>query len=189
MSGASAVPELREVLGENKAKLKKVIIWGTLVPIFIYLLFALGVIGATGGQTTADTISGMRQVFGGGLIYLIAIFGFLCVATSYLALSIVLKKIFIFDLKVKPILAILIVCLVPLLLYLLGINNFIQIISFLGLWLGAVEGILILAIYQRAKKNGDRQPEYSLNLPKFVYFLIGILFILGPILNFIFVRL
>ena len=188
MAGASAIPELREVLGENKNKLKRVVVCGTIIPVIIYFLFSLGVIGASGAQTTPDTIMGIKQVFSGGLIYLIAIFGFLCVATSYLALGIILKKIFILDLKIKPIRAISLVCLVPLILYLLGIKNFLQIISFLGLWLGAVEGMLLIAMHRRAKVAGDRQPEYSLKIPTIVYLILGVIFMVGPILSIIFVK-
>lgn len=188
LSGGSAIPELKEVLGEKKIFLKKVIIWGTIIPIIIYLIFAVSVIGATGSLTSEDTISGMKNLFGDGIVYLVAIFGFLSIATSYLVMGMVLKKIFIHDFKINRLLAAAIVCLAPLMLYLLGLHNFIKIISFLGLWLGAVEGILLLLIHKKSKVLGDRQPEYSLTIPKFIYYLIALIFILGPILSIIFVQ-
>ncbi len=188
LSGGSAIPELKEVLGEKKIFLKKVIIWGTIIPIIIYLIFAVSVIGATGSLTSEDTISGIKNLFGNGIVYLVAIFGFLSIATSYLVLGMVLKKIFIYDFKINRLLAAAIVCLVPLILYLLGLHNFIKIISFLGLWLGAVEGILLLLIHKKSKVLGDRQPEYSLTIPKFIYYLIALIFILGPVLSIIFLK-
>lgn len=188
LSGASAIPELREVLGPRESHIKKAIIVGTIIPIVIYLFFVLSVVGATGQQTTEEAISGIKNFFGNEAIFLAAIFGVLSVATSYLVMGMVLKKIFIYDLKINQLAATLLVCLAPLILYLLGLQNFIQIISFLGLWLGAVEGILILSMHRRAKRMGDRQPEYSLSIPKFIYYLIGLIFILGPILSVIFLQ-
>ncbi|MGC9048895.1 MAG: aromatic amino acid transport family protein [Patescibacteria group bacterium] len=188
LSGASAIPELREVLGPEKLYIKKAIIIGTIIPIVIYLFFALSVVGATGYQTTEEAISGIKNLFGNGVTFLAVIFGVLSVATSYLVMGMVLKKIFIYDLKINRLVTTLIVCSAPLILYLLGLQNFIKIISFLGLWLGAVEGILLLVIHKRAQRFGDRQPEYSLSIPKFIYYLIALIFILGPVLSVIFLQ-
>lgn len=188
LSGGSAIPELREVLGEEKKNIKRAITLGTIIPVLIYLIFTISVIGATGSLTSEDTISGMEKIFSNEIVQLVAIFGFLSVATSYLVMGMVLSKIFIHDLKINKILAKLIVCLAPLLLYLVGLQNFIKIISFLGLWLGAVEGILLLLIHKKSKILGDRQPEYSLSISKFIYYLIGSIFILGPILSIIFLQ-
>ena len=188
VGGASAIPELREILGDKTKNIKKIIIIGTLIPIIFYIIFTIGIIGATGLKTTPDAIGALKTIVSHNIIDLAAVLGLLCVATSYLSMGIVLKKIFIYDLKVNRILSSAFVCLMPLLLYLLSFNNFIKIISFLGLWLGAVEGMLLLAMHRRAKIAGDRQPEYSLRLPSIVYWIIGTIFIVGPILSIIFVK-
>jgi len=188
LGGAAAIPELREVLGDKTKNIKKVIIIGTLVPIIFYILFSIGVIGAVGLKTTPNAVIALKTTVNHGIMSLAAVLGLLCVATSYLSMGIVLKKIFIYDLKINRILSSAFVCLMPLFLYLISFNNFIKIISFLGLWLGAVEGMLLIAMHRRAKTMGDRQPEYSLNIPNFVYWLIGIIFIVGPILSIIFVQ-
>ncbi len=60
--------------------------------------------------------------------------------------------------------------------YLLHLRDFIAVIGFLGAALVGLEGILLVLIYQKAKKLGQRQPEYSLKLsPIFGYGLILIL--------------
>jgi len=43
-----AIPELQEVIGKEKKLLKKAIIWGSVIPIIIYLFFAAVVVGAVG---------------------------------------------------------------------------------------------------------------------------------------------
>lgn len=188
LSGNAAISELKEILGSQRQRLKKVIIIATIVPIVIYFLFAISIIGASGGNTTEDSIDGLKNLFGKETIYLMAIVGFLSVATSYLVIGMSLKKIFILDIKMHKLISGIIACSVPLMMYFVGLRNFLFVVSFLGLWLGAVEGTLLLIMHRRAKKMGDRQPEYSLNIPKFVYYLIGLIFILGPILSFIFVK-
>src|SRR3989344_1045639 len=48
LMGIPAVPEVQEVLEQQKQKMKKVLIIGSLIPIFLYLLFAGVVVGVIG---------------------------------------------------------------------------------------------------------------------------------------------
>ncbi len=130
-----------------------------------------------GKSITAEAIGSFSSVLGRGILYLGAIFGTLNVATSYLVLGIVLKKILFYDLKVAKIIASALVCFIPLTLYLLGFYNFIQIIIFLGLWLGVVDGILMLIMHKRAQILGDREPEYSIKLSQLTYIFLGLVFV------------
>lgn len=179
LSGGSAIPEMREVMEEKSKNLKKAIIIGSLIPVLIYFLFSFVVIGVVGASITTESIAGLGLFLGKTILYLGGIFGFLNIATSYLVLGMVLKKILIYDLKVAKAGAVGFTCLVPPLLYLIGFYNFIQIISFLGLWLGAVDGILLLIIHRQAQLKGDRQPEYSLKLSKLNYIFISFVFIIA----------
>jgi len=68
----------------------------------------------------------------------------------------------------------------------LGLRQFIPIIGFLGVVLGAINGTAIVLMYKKAKKFGNREPEYSLKIPGLIpYVLIGI-FILGLIYQIIY---
>jgi tyrosine-specific transport protein len=188
ISGGLVIPELREFLIGKEFYLKKIIILGTILPIIFYFIFAISVAGALGLKTSEETINGLKNLFNPYIIKLIVIFGLFSIATSYLVMGMVLKRIFIHDLKINKKIANLIVCFTPLCFYFLGFKNFIKIISFLGLWLGAVDGILVLLVHKKAKSSSKRFPEYSLNFSNFVYYLIMIVFLLGPILNLIFLR-
>jgi len=185
LSGGSAIPEMREIIGEKTKFLKKTIIIGSIIPILIYFLFCFVVIGVVGKSITDEAISSLGPFLGHGILYLGAIFGFFNIATSYLVLGIVLKKIFIYDLKMKKFLASGFVCFVPPVLYLLGFYNFIQIIVFLGLWLGAVDGVLMLIMHKRAQRLGDREPEYSIKLPGLIYVFLSLVFILALVFRFV----
>ncbi len=185
--GWAAIPEMKEIfspslrqaqgkLGSGYKFFKKAIIWGTLLPIFLYALFVLTVVGVTGSQTSPEAIGGLVQVLENRTIILGAIFGLLAVATSFLVLGLCLKKIFWYDYKINKHLAWALTCFVPVIAYLLHLRDFIAVIGFLGAALVGLEGILLVLIYQKAKKLGQRQPEYSLKLsPIFGYGLILIL--------------
>jgi hypothetical protein len=82
-----------------------------------------------------------------------------------------LKKILIYDLKVKKVLSIFIIAFVPLILFLSGIKNFIEVISFLGAIILGIDGILILLIY---KKIDAKKSKISLGL--ILIFILGIIY-------------
>jgi hypothetical protein len=57
-----------------------------------------------------------------------------------------------------------------------GFDGFTVLIGIVGTLMGAIEGIVIIILFCRAKKRGDRTPEYSLNVPRyFLYILIAVL--------------
>lgn len=181
LAGSSAIPEIKEALNADGKKYKKIIVWGTIIPAILYCLFMFIVVGITGIGTTPEAIQGLIGSLGNGIIILGAIFGTLAAMTSFFVLGLCLKKIFWYDYKINKILSWFLVCLIPLAGFLLGLRQFIPIIGFLGVVLGAIDGTLLVLIYKKAKKLGDREPEYSLKIPGIItYALIGI-FILGLI--------
>lgn len=186
LAGGAAIPEIREILEADGKKYKKTIILGTIIPAILYSLFMFIVVGITGGATSPEAIEGLVGFLGRGIIFLGAFFGFLAAITSFFVLGIVLKKVFWYDYKINKTLSWFLVCSIPLIGFLLGLREFIPIIGFLGVVLGAMEGTIIILIYQKAKKAGNREPEYSLKIPKIVtYALIGI-FILGLIYQIVY---
>ena len=70
---------------------------------------------------------------------------------------------------------------IPLILYLLGVRQFIQIVAFVGGFVGLIDGTMICLIYRRAKKKGDRRPEYSLKSPIFLIYIIITVLVLGAL--------
>lgn len=186
LSGGAAIPEIRQILKGSEQKLKKAIILGTIVPAIIYLLFALIVVGITGQATTENAIDGLISHIGSWVIMLGAIFGFLAVTTSYLVLGLNLRKIFHRDYYLNRFVAWILACFVPLVAFLLGLNNFVLIIGLVGAVAVGFEGIMTILIYIKAKKMGDRQPEYNLKINRLVLAAIIFLFALGIIYQFIY---
>ena len=186
LTGGAAIPELRQILKGEERKMKKVIFYGTLIPAIIYLFFALTVVGITGPKTSEDAISGLIPFLGQNIVFLGAIFGFLAVITSFLMLGLNLRKMFQLDYKLNKLLAWVLACFVPLAVFLFGFKDFIVVIGLIGAVAGGFEGILTTLIYLRAKKMGDRQPEYGLKLKKIFVWAMVFLFALGIIYQFIY---
>jgi amino acid permease len=185
-TGWTAIPEMREIFKRNYRLLKKAILWGTLLPGFLHLLFILTVVGVTGQQTSSEAIQGLVVALENHTVVLGAVFGLLAVVTSFLVLGLALKKIYWYDYRINKYLAWVLTCSVPLAAYLFYLRDFITIIGFLGATFGGLNGILLVFIYQRAKKTGRRQPEYSLKLPTFVGYGLILLLALGIIYQLVY---
>jgi len=186
LAAGAAIPEIKDVLKKDGKRYKKIIILGTIVPAILYFLFMFIVIGISGEATSPETIKGLIPFLGKWIIILGAIFGILASLTSFFVIGLSLKKVFWYDYKINKTLSWFLVCSVPLIGFLLGLRKFIPIIGFLGVILGAVESTALILIYKKAKKLGDREPEYTLKIPNIIiYSLIGV-FILGLIYQIIY---
>jgi len=177
VTAVSAIPEMKEIFKQNYQFFKKAIIWGTLLPVFLYVLFILTVVGVTGQQTSPEAIQGLVDALKNHTVIFGAIFGLLAVATSFLVVGLSLKKTFWYDYNINKCLAWVLTCSIPLIAYLCKLRDFITVIGFLGATLGGLQMILLILIYQKAKTRGQRQPEYSLKLPSVVGY--GLILILG----------
>ncbi|MFH1193496.1 MAG: aromatic amino acid transport family protein [bacterium] len=181
ITGAAAVPEVLEIMSRDKRGAKSVIFWGSFIPILLIALFAFVVVGVTGAATTKDAIAGLGTVFGNWILYVGAFFGLFAVATSFLPLALYAKKQFHLDFKVNGFLSWALACLVPFAIFLFGTKDFITIISFSGAVFSGFEAFLVIWIYSRARRLGERKPEYSVRLPLAFLALMGVMFILGMI--------
>ena len=70
-------------------------------------------------------------------------------------------------------------------LYVLGVTNFIGIISFVGAVALGIDTVVTMMIYLKAKKYGQRKPAYSLNLSKSAIVALTILFLVGIIVEIV----
>jgi tyrosine-specific transport protein len=183
MTGMSVIPEVREILANNAKKLRSVIILGSLIPMITYILFIILVLGISGEGTTTDGLTGLQSTLGDKVIAFGYLFGIISTFTSYLTLGLTLKKIYWYDLKLPHLPSWALASFVPLVLYALGVNNFIAIIGFTGAVTAGIDGILMFIVYLKARKNGQRKPEYKINLPKIAIYLMGGLFLVGVFLG------
>ncbi|MBI4142692.1 hypothetical protein HY480_02345 [Candidatus Uhrbacteria bacterium] len=113
------------------------------------------------------------------IILLGAILGFLAITTSFLTLGLYLYEVFRVDFGRSRTIALLASVGVPFLIFLFGNPNFTQVILITGAVFGGLDGILVILALLRARKLGDRKPEFTLHLPAFIFILVALLFAAG----------
>jgi len=159
----------------NEKLLKKAILFGSLIPVLLYFIFTFVLVGVLG-----KNVGEIATLSFGGLIVILGIFAML---TSYFVLSFSLRDIFYYDLKKRKNLSFLFVSLIPLVIYLLAtffdLANFIKVLGIGGVVSGGVAGILILLMNLRAKKKGNREPEFSVPINWILIGLLSLIFIAG----------
>lgn len=171
--GTSMIPEIEEMLGESKSLLRKIIPIGILIPAIVYLFFIFMVLGIAGVNTSPEAISGLKSYLGTGIISLAFLAGIITTFNAFLSTGLTLKKTLWYDFKIPKNIAWAITCFVPLFLFLIGLKDFIKIISFVGGVMLGIDGILILLMYQKiSKKKLLTYPLISVLLGGIIYEII-----------------
>jgi tyrosine-specific transport protein len=180
LSGLSAIPEMEDVMRGEHRGFRQAIITGSLIATVLTALFAVAIYGATGTATTMDAISGLKAIMGNGITLFAALFGFLAVITSYFVIALDLKLTFEYDYRLRNFSAWFLACIVPLILVLIGVKNFIGIISFSGAVFGGITAVIVSCLYIAiSKKNLLRETRLGISL-RWAYITIGVL-LLGAI--------
>ena len=189
--GWTAIPAIGEILktSDERKKLKKVIIFSTFIVIICYFLFTVSVVGVSGLQTSSEALQGLLPSLGGKIIVLGALFGIFAIATSFLILGNYLKNTLFYDYKIPRQISATISCGIPLVLFLIGFREFIGAIGFVGTVIGVIEGSVIVLIFKKVKKFGNRIPEYSLKIPSILLYFLMAIFILGAISQVFYFRI
>lgn len=152
LAGYAVIPEMVEVLGREKKKLARAVILGTLIPAIVYLIFALSVVGVSGFNTSPEAILGLVPYLSGWIVKLGAFLGILAMASSYFTLAFVLRELFNKDLGVPKNISWALANFLPFLLFLLGAQSFVGVLSSTGLAMGFLNTGLILGMYLRSAK-------------------------------------
>jgi len=105
----------------------KPFILGTILVILLYLLFILGILNST-TNITIDALSGLNWSY--FKLVLIALLGIFVIWTSYLPIGLEIKKSF--SKHLPSWLNILIIIFTPIILFILGLQNFLKVISLVG---------------------------------------------------------
>lgn len=186
--GTAAIPELREELEKEKYKMKKAIFIGSIIPIAIYLFFTLIVVGLI-GLTNFNALAPNERIATVALSLYTSpwlglaanIFAAFAMFTSFIGLGYALKGMFEFDYHFKKLWAFFLTIIPPILIAFSNLTNFIAVIGFTGAIAGGVDGILIMLAYWKAKRFGQRKPEYSLKIGKILTGLLILMFATGII--------
>ena len=183
ISGFYVIPEMEDILGVEKPKLKRAIFYGTLIPPALYLFFIITVLGISGSLTSPDAIFGFAQVLNSRIILMAgSLLGLLAVSQASLSYGVYIRETLWYDLKLNKFAAWLFTGAVPLGLFLLGLRDLIAIIGIIGALFFGFQAVVVLLIHKKSKTS-EIKPAYEINLPNFAYYAIGLLAVLGALLE------
>lgn len=181
LSGRVAVAEVVSYFGRDTnaaPALRRSVIAGTLFPAALYFLFVLAV-WALASTVTHDAVTGLRDVLGVWPLRLIGVLGLLSLWSSYIIVGLNVRNILRDDLRFPSSLAGLLIVIAPLALYGAGFTNFLKLVEFTGGTFLAVEGMLLVYLWQRANRESNpvllrRMPGVAL-LPLYIIFLLALI--------------
>jgi amino acid permease len=188
--GFSIIPSIENILVkeiENKQKIHfgLIGIFGTLIPMIVYMVFMFSVVGITGAQTSKEALAGMEAVLGNGYVKIGALVGFFALFTSFIALGDELKRVFYDDYKIPYGISLFLTLFAPLVLFLFQILGFIQVMSFIGAVAGLFFYLFMIFMFYKAKRNSEMQPLFSFSFPKVLAWVIALIFVIGGVYNII----
>jgi len=177
--GTAAVVTVRQILRRNEKKVLPSVLIGTIIPIILYIIFSLVVVGVTGQQTTEVATVGLGQALGPWMLVFGNLFAFFAMGSVFLNGGLILREFYQYDLRLHKFNAWLLVVSVPLLLFLFVAHDFVRTMGIAGSFAYGITGIIIVCTFWKAKKMGDRSPEFTLPKFRLVGSLIILTFLLG----------
>ena len=147
-------------------------------------MFPILIVGVTGLNTTDGAILGLGQVLGYKILALGSLFGILTMTTSFIAIGLAIKEIFKFDYRDNEIQSSFLATVIPfttaIIIILLKIDNaFYKVIDLNGAIIYPLTSILFVIMFWRARKMGNRKPEYTLKFAKTLGVIVILIFLLG----------
>ncbi|EKE01571.1 MAG: hypothetical protein ACD_21C00100G0001 [uncultured bacterium] len=171
LAASASIPDMKNVLQNQRHLLKRAIVAGSLIPIVVYLCFVFSVVGITGPNTSESAVLGLGQQLGPIVLLLGSIFGIITMSTSLLMSGLVLKEIYLYDYKLPAVVAWLAVLIPPLCIVLLKFLSFIEILGLSGALIGGVDGIIIMKMHRHVLEHSDQSSEFSITQSRLVHWL------------------
>ncbi len=175
----SAMPELELMLKKQEYRMKKAIIISSVISILVYLAFTFSVVSSLGKNTPEISTLALGNIF--------IILGIIAIFTAYLVLSFAIKNMFFLDFKLSEKNSLFIASIIPLVLFIatkaFNLASFTQILGISGTVSGGLTGILAILMNRKAKKLGNRKPEYKIKLSQLIIILLSLFFLAGVLIE------
>lgn len=172
--GITAVPFVRDILKDLK-RVRDVIVAGSVIPVVTYAVFAAAVIGITGAYTTEVATIGVAHALRSPASWFLHVFAILAMASSFIALGYALKWSLKRDFGLRNSEAWLLTLTIPPVAIVLGATSFVRTIDIGGSLAAGIAGCMVLVMHARARRMGQRRPEYAVPANNVVYVLIAAL--------------
>lgn len=175
-AGMSALPEMRDVLMGEKKKLRTALLLGTAFVFVLYALFSLAIVGVTGANTTGEAVLGLSLVAGHTFAAIGSLLGAVIVFSAFLTVGVSLADTLHFDAQYDYSKAWLVTVIVPIVLFLVGARDVVEVIRISGGILSSLLGILLIVAYERARASHEL-PKRALGVPQGLVLLSFLLFV------------
>jgi len=148
-------PAVLELVGYLKGRrqsvwpnVERAVTVGTLFPVLLYGAFVIGILSLA-PRVTPDAVSGLTGGVAGWFLGAVGLLGLLNILSSYIAIGFDISHILRVDLNISRPVGVLMVVFCPILLFLIGFNDFLQLVSASGLIFGSLEIIFIIWMWRR----------------------------------------
>jgi len=172
----SAIIHYFDKLGKKRILAKKAIIWGTIVPAIVYVIFIIGVLGAS-SYVSEDSISGF---VGSGLpsFFLCALgfLGIMALISSYLVIGLDVKMSLLLDIKFSKFISSFLVIILPLVIYFSNLGTFLSLIGVAGGLFIGLEGIMILWMWKKSQKQKSLEGNFIKKISPVFWWLMILVF-------------
>ena len=187
LMGSTAIPSVAGYFRKNNLpaiKARMSIILGTLAPVLIYALFVFGVLKLS-KIVSDDSITGLIGQIPPALLWLLGILGIISLWSSYIVFGRNVQKSLQYDMRFPPFSAALATIILPLLLYFLGLQNFLELVGIAGGIFIALEGILTILIWLKARQQ-ESETKLLKNFPVALAYLLILIFSGGIIYTIVY---
>ncbi len=153
--GLGAIPALLVYFREKKLpfnKIKRVLLWSTLIVVIAYILFVLG-ISRLSGTVSEDAVSGLIGNISPTILFFLGIFGIVSLLDSYMSVAFDVEKTMHYEWKLPKWLSKSFVVFLPPSLYFLGFQNFLSSIGVVGGILFGLWGIMIILVWRKTSAS------------------------------------
>lgn len=156
LSGGVVIPDVITFLGRDRTVVRRAIAAGSIIPAFVYFLWAFAVVGVTGYGVSEEAIRGLQSVAGESVVILGSVIGFLAAFTSYIVLGASFQALLRLDFGAPRLLSWAAGVVVPFLFYAVGLQNFIAVISAVGALAVGFDSALVIAMHTRVTGSARR---------------------------------
>ncbi len=182
LGGISVIPEMAQILGRDRKRLRSSVAVGLMTVALIYVLFAASVVSVTGMETSQEAMIGLGQALGPWAVTIGAVIGLFSVFTSFLILGISAMDMLMYDYRRRYLVSWFAAISVPFCIFLLGAREFIEVVGFIGGVVGGMSGLLLILMYLKAKKHACTSKR-CLSLPNWLMYLCALVFSSGVLLT------
>ena len=183
--GISIIAQLKSLFtDEDMHRLPHAVFTGHMIISFIYFLFAFTVVGMTGNATTENAFDGLVAILGPVAGFVGALLGSITVLSIFSLIAIQLQETLKTDYHIPHKIAWLSSIVVPLLLFLFGLRDFISLIGFIGAVFGGLIAILVILTYEKMQRSAVcRAPRHCLDFPGWINIILVLVFGFGIVLE------